>query len=39
MDVLMCEDQKTKSKTLVMHSEDNSTSLQWYNLKMKPVYT
>ena len=29
-DVLMCEDARKKENTLVMHSEENSTTIQWY---------
>ena len=37
MDVIMCPDQRNKTKTVVMHSEENSTCVQWYGLNMKPV--
>ena len=39
MDVILCIDAKHKNKTLVMHSEENSTRLQWYELNLKPVYS
>ena len=37
MDVIFCHDERNREKTLVMHSEENSTTLQWYKLDLKPV--
>lgn len=36
-DVIMCPDTKNKSKTVVMHSEQGSATLQWYSLDLKPI--
>ena len=36
-DAIMCPDQKHKSKTVVMHSEVESTTIQWYSLDLKPI--
>lgn len=36
-DVLLCVDTKNKAKTVVMHSEENSTTVQWYGLNFKPI--
>lgn len=37
LDVIMCPDQRNKAKTVVMHSEQDSTTVQWYSLDMKPI--
>lgn len=34
----MCEDARTAENTLVMHSEENSTTVQWYALDLKVAY-
>ena len=38
-DVVMCKDTRDNKKTLIMHSEENSASLQWYSLDLKVAYT
>ena len=37
LDVIMCVDTKNRAKTVVMHSEENSTTVQWYGLNLKPI--
>ena len=36
-DVIMCHDAKHSEDTLVMHSEENSATVQWYTLSLKPL--
>lgn len=37
LDVIKCVDTKNKAKTVIMHSEENSTTVQWYGLNFKPI--
>ena len=34
-DVVMCLDACKKENNLIMHSEENSTTLQWYSIDLK----
>ena len=39
LDAILCEDERNSDNTVVFHSEQNSTTVQWYNLKLKPICT
>ncbi len=36
-DAIICPNQKNQKKTVVMHSEVDSTTVQWYSLDLKPI--
>ena len=38
-DVVMCRDERKPSKSVVFHSEEESTTVQWYGLDLKPIAT
>ena len=38
-DVVMCRDERKPSKSVVFHSEEDSTTVQWYGMDLKPIAT